>query len=121
MTLGQSVSSVFKKYAIFSGRASRSEYWYFYLFNVLMSMAIGFVAGLITGMTGVTFTWLVYVWSIAVFIPNLAVAVRRYHDSNHSGWWLICPIVNIILLFYASDEGANDYGVLEEDEPQYIA
>ena len=56
MTLGQSVSSVFKKYAIFSGRASRSEYWYFYLFNVLMSMAIGFVAGLITGMTGVTFT-----------------------------------------------------------------
>lgn len=96
---------VLKKYKVFSGRARRSEYWYFVLFNFLISFGIGFFEGLFVGHTAFStiYTWL-------VFIPGLAVAVRRLHDVGKSGWYILIPIYNLILLFTEGDKGANDYG-----------
>lgn len=50
---------------------------------------------------------------LVLLLPGLAVAVRRCHDTNHSGWWVLCPIYNIVLMCYAGDPVANDYGELE--------
>ena len=90
MKFDQAVRSVFSKYATFSGRASRSEYWWWTLFYWIGLFII------------LAFTKLYPIWEFGLFIPNLAVGVRRMHDSNHSGWWIICPIVNIVLLFFPS-------------------
>ena len=104
MSFGEAISTCFKKYATFSGRASRSEYWWFWLFNFIVScVAIGIDQAMGAEVVST-------IISLGLLLPNLGVAIRRYHDSNHSGWWLLCPIVNIVLLFYASTEGANEYG-----------
>ncbi len=104
MTFDKAVRTCFVKYATFRGRASRSEYWYWALF---------FVGGLFITLL---FTKLYPLWELGLFIPNLAVGVRRMHDSNHSGWWVICPIVNIVLLLLPSS-GPNRFGVQTE---QYV-
>lgn len=103
MTFGESISTVFSKYATFKGRASRSEYWWWTLFVFIVSFCVGFVDGLI-GMS--VLTWIV---TIVTFLPSLAVAIRRCHDSNHSGWWVICPVVNIVMMFLPSISGTNLY------------
>lgn len=107
MTFGQSISTCFSKYATFSGRASRSEYWFWYLFTCLVS----FTAGLIDGM--LEMQALALVASLALLIPSLAVSVRRMHDTNHSGWFLLIPIYNFILTLLASDANANKYGSVQ--------
>lgn len=104
MTFGQSISTCFRKYVTFSGRASRSEFWWWYLFAFLL----GVVGQLISKLVGVSF--IPAIISLALLLPNLAVSVRRYHDSNHSGWWILCPIYNIVLLFFKSSPGENKYG-----------
>ena len=114
MTFGNAVSTCLQKYVTFDGRASRSEYWWFYLFTVLIS-ALGVVIESITGM-GIFSTLL----SLAIFLPSLAVGIRRCHDSNHSGWWIICPIYNIVLMFLPGTEGENDYGTLEEESEEVL-
>jgi hypothetical protein len=86
----QAVRSVLSKYANFTGRASRSEYWWWVLF---------FWVGLLIILL---FTKLYPIWEFGLFLPSLAVGVRRMHDSNHSGWWIICPVANIVLLFFPS-------------------
>ena len=107
---------VLKKYAVFSGRARRKEYWMFVLFNILIAMGLGFIDG-ITGMAseggmGV----LGGLYNLAILIPSLAVAVRRLHDTGRSGWYLLIafiPIIGgLILLFFMiqEGEGANQYG-----------
>ena len=93
---------VLKKYAVFSGRARRTEYWMFFLFNVIISLVLGFLAAILSNL-----------YALAVLIPGLAVSVRRLHDTNRSGWWLLIslvPIVGIIVLivFLVSDGQAND-------------
>ncbi len=110
--------TVLRKYAVFSGRARRSEYWYFVLFNVLISMVLSFVDLTIgtatsTGSIGL----LGGLYSLAVFIPSLAVAVRRLHDTGKSGWWVLFGlipvlgwIVLIIFMFIDSQPGDNQYG-----------
>ena len=88
MSFGQAIKSLFVNYVNFSGRASRSEFWYATLFIFLASAATGMVDGalrtsLFQGLFG-----------LAVLLPNIAVQVRRLHDINRSGWWLIglfCP------------------------------
>lgn len=98
MTLGESVSTCLSKYVNFNGRASRSEYWWWCLFTFIL----GFTAGLIDGLLG----WnsvLGSLASLAVLLPSIAVAVRRCHDTNHSGWWVLCPIYNIILMLMPSE------------------
>ena len=82
---GEAISTCFNKFFTFSGRASRSEYWYFSLFN--------FIIGLIP---------LVNLIGIVLIIPGLAVGVRRLHDTNRSGWWMVAPFFAILVIgFFA--------------------
>ena len=112
MPYRQAVKVCFRKYATFSGRASRAEYWWFYLlYFILYILAFAVDYGLI-GMYTSVFTRIV---ALAFMLPMLAAGVRRLHDTNHSGWWILCPIYNIVLLCYGSDPGANDYGTLEDE------
>lgn len=92
MKFDQAIRSCFQKYATFSGRASRSELWYWYLFVWVGWLII------------VSFTRLFYIWDFGLLVPSIAVAVRRYHDSDHSGWWYLCPVANVILLFFPPKE-----------------
>lgn len=109
VSFGQAVKTCLSKYVTFKGRASRAEYWWFYLFTFI----IGLIAGFIDGMIGISI--ISKIASLAFILPGLAAAVRRCHDTNHSGWWILCPIYNIVLMFLPSNEGANDYGTLEEE------
>ena len=95
---------VLKNYANFNGRARRSEYWYFTLFSILISLAFMFADEYL----GTTFLQSLY--SLAVLIPGIAVAVRRMHDTNKNGWYYIIPIYNLILACTEGNEGHNDYG-----------
>ncbi len=109
---------VLKKYAEFNGRARRKEYWYFMLFNFLISIflaAIDFVSGSFNVETGVGL--LSGIYSLAVLIPGISVTVRRLHDTDRSGWWLLIPLIPIIggivlFIFMVQDSasGDNQYG-----------
>jgi len=109
--------AVLRKYAEFSGRARRREYWLFALFNLLITIALAFVdmaAGL---MHETGYGLLSGLYSLAVLIPSIAVSVRRLHDTGRSGWWLLIalvPIVGVIVLLVFmlldSQPGDNGYG-----------
>ena len=107
-----------KKYAVFSGRATRKEYWLF----VLFCMVVGFILGIVDGMSG-TFDWepglglFSALFSLAMLLPSIAVSVRRLHDTNRSGWMLLIafiPFVGfvwlIILYCFKSDQNDNRFG-----------
>ena len=97
----EAIQTVFSKYAVFSGRARRSEYWYFALFCYVISFILGYVSQ--------TFNW---VFLIATFVPQLAVGVRRMHDSGRSGWnllWALLPIVGVfIVLYFLAQDSKED-------------
>lgn len=101
---------VLKKYAVFGGRARRKEYWMFFLFNVIFA----FVLGCIDGATGLASESghgvLGTIYQLAVLIPGIAVGVRRMHDTDHSGWWLIVPIANLVLAVGEGTRGDNGFG-----------
>jgi uncharacterized membrane protein YhaH (DUF805 family) len=97
--------SVLKQYAVFSGRARRTEYWLFVLINFLITIAVGYLDNVLG-----TKPLLSLVYTLAVMIPGIAVAVRRMHDSNHSGWWLLVPIVGLVFLFIDGTPGNNRFG-----------
>lgn len=94
------------KYATFNGRAKREEYWYFVLFNFILSFILGFIDGII-GMYVLS-----GLYSLAVLVPSIAIGVRRMHDVGKSGWFLLIPFYNIYLAIQPS-EGANQYGAAE--------
>ena len=109
---------VLKKYSVFSGRARRKEYWIFLLFNI----AISIVLAIIDGATG-TFSeemglgLLGGVYALGVLLPSIAVSVRRLHDTDRSGWWLLIAVIPVLgaivlLVFMAlvSNPGENQYG-----------
>ncbi|NBF01562.1 DUF805 domain-containing protein [Pseudomonas sp. Fl5BN2] len=96
---------VLKKYAVFTGRARRKEYWMFFLINFLIALGIGFIEGFFGG-KGL----LSNLYSLAVFLPSLAVAVRRMHDTDHSGWWILLPFVNLYFLVKDGQPGDNRFG-----------
>jgi uncharacterized membrane protein YhaH (DUF805 family) len=105
---------VLKKYAVFNGRASRSEYWYFALFNVII-LLFWFILWKATGYIIFGIIYLLY--NMAVLIPVIAVNVRRLHDTNHSGWWMLLdfipiigPIILLVFVIKDSDAGTNQYG-----------
>lgn len=93
----------FKNYAKFSGRAHRSEFWFFVLFNFVISSALNIVSQSLWYATdSYAFLSISYIYSLAVAIPALAVTVRRLHDTGRSGWWLLAyylPIVLTVVLF----------------------
>ncbi|MEK7511677.1 MAG: DUF805 domain-containing protein [Patescibacteria group bacterium] len=105
--------AVLKKYAVFKGRATRSEYWFFVLFNFIISIVLGIVAALI----GDNFNIIGMLYGLAVLIPGIAVSVRRLHDVGKSGWMLFLSLIPIIgfiwllvLMVTGSNEGENKYG-----------
>jgi uncharacterized membrane protein YhaH (DUF805 family) len=95
---------VIKKYAVFSGRARRKEFWMFFLFNMIISFVLSFIGVILHVVTISNF------YSLAVLIPFIAVGVRRMHDTNHSGWWILFPIVNLVFLVQDSQRGDNQFG-----------
>ena len=120
MTLTQSVSSCFKNYANFKGRAPRSEFWFFYLFTMIAGFVFSFIAGFGAGYGSETIATLgagLYgIFTLAVLLPSLAVNVRRLHDVNRSGWWLFInlTIIGVFVMLYwlckAGDNNENNYG-----------
>ena len=90
MSFGEAIKSVFSKYATFSGRARRSEYWYFWLFIMLVNLALGCIP-----LLGV----LSFVWTLAIIIPSIAVTVRRFHDIGNSGWYYLFIFIPELLFF----------------------
>jgi len=119
---------VFSKYATFYGRARRKEYWYWYLFNLLIGLFFGVIflmIGLSSGTEtengisglGLVIYLLMVIYSLGTIIPNLAVTVRRLHDTNRSGWSYFISLIpfigGIILLVYLIEDGTqgdNQYG-----------
>jgi uncharacterized membrane protein YhaH (DUF805 family) len=100
------------KYAVFTGRARRKEYWMFFLFNLLIGLGIAIVEAIIGtgGILGIVF-------SLAMLIPGIAVTVRRLHDTGRSGWWILISLVPVIgwivlLVFMVLEghPGDNEYG-----------
>ena len=91
-----------KKYVDFSGRARRKEYWLFFLWNLVIQVALVLlIAPLVT------------VYGLLVFLPSIAVVVRRLHDTNHKGWWLLLPpifIITLVFLCRKGTDGGNNYG-----------
>ena len=104
--MGNAISVCFKKYATFTGRASRSEYWFFYLFYII----VYFIGMVVEGATGITNLSTLFV--LPILLPSLAASVRRMHDTGHSGWFILVPIYNLILACTASNPGSNKYGDL---------
>ena len=109
---------VLKKYAVFSDRARRKEYWFFTLFNIIISIVLTVIDGVVGSFSpeaGMGFLGGIY--ALAVLIPAIAVSVRRLHDTERSGWWLLIALVPLIgtlvlLLFMVQDSkpGQNQYG-----------
>jgi len=106
MTFGQAISTCFAKYADGTGRATRPEFWYFYLFYVIVWVTIGALRSTMFGIIGLALS----VVQIAVMIPIIAVSVRRMHDIDKSGWFVLIPIYNLVLLATPGTVGANRFG-----------
>lgn len=101
---------VWKKYAVFTGRAHRTEYWMFVLFNLIISIGLELIEGILGGATNTDQSVLSTIYSLAILIPSIAVGVRRMHDTDHSGLWVIVPIVNLIFSVTKGTEGENRFG-----------
>ena len=110
MTFGESIQVCLRKYADFEGRASRPEYWWFFLFALLVQIAASIVSHSLAGLA-----------AIALLLPSFSVAARRLHDAGRTAWWLLVglvPVVGPLLLLYwfvqPGAQGGNAYG----DPPQ---
>ena len=88
--------SALKKYAVFSGRSRRAEYWYFVLFSVILGFVIGSIETFIYGLDSEAFVTPGLFISLAMVVPGIAVGVRRLHDVDKSGWWMLLWFVLII-------------------------
>jgi uncharacterized membrane protein YhaH (DUF805 family) len=107
-----------KKYACFSGRARRQEFWLFVLFNFIAGIVVGVISGVLVSVTNVAaFAFLGTIYNLAVLIPGFAVLFRRLHDTGRSGWWWLIafiPLIGIIVLIVFccldSQPGDNQYG-----------
>jgi uncharacterized membrane protein YhaH (DUF805 family) len=110
---------VIERFAQFTGRAGRAEFWWFTLANFIVSLILSLL-----GQASIVFYVLSAIYSLAVLIPSLAVGIRRLHDTNRSGWWLLIilvPLAGIIILivFMATEgtPGPNNYGPPPLGEP----
>lgn len=112
MSFADAVRTVLLKYAAFTGRAGRSEFWYFTLFYVLVSV-VTTIVDLVLDTGDVYGGWVSTPVALALLIPSLAVAARRLHDSGRSGWLQLIsliPIIGIIVLivFWCQDSAAGE-------------
>jgi uncharacterized membrane protein YhaH (DUF805 family) len=107
MSFGDAITTCLRKYADFSGRATRAEYWWFYLFTVLVGWGSGIVDGSGT---------LPLLVNLALLLPTIAAAARRLHDTGRSGWWQLIAftVIGLIPLIWwlasEGDDGANAHG-----------
>lgn len=123
MNMNQSIVTCFKKFAVFKGRATRSEYWYFVLFSFLCGILAELVDATLPFYSVDSIGPFGFLVTFILFLPSLSVSVRRLHDINFSGWWLLLCITGIgffiILIFHLlkGTEGVNKYGrdPLKED------
>ena len=101
MSFGDAVRTCFAKFADFTGRAPRSEFWWFALFAL--------IGGLITGLLDSMFGLPVFnaLFSLALLLPNLSVTARRLHDRNMSGWWMLAPYAAALLAVIMGVIGAD--------------
>jgi len=134
MGFGQAIATCFGKYASFTGRARRSEFWWFWLFNLIVTVilniidnAVGWIVDLgsetiNTGSGIITFAngdigALSTIWALVVLLPFLSVTIRRLHDTDRSGWWwwiwlvpCVGPIVLLVFMLLDSTPGDNRFG-----------
>lgn len=126
MTFVEAIRTNFSKYATFSGRARRAEFWWWVLFTFIAHLVLGAIDVALFGTTTVTesgfsayttFSPLAGIFSLLVLLPSIAVGVRRLHDTDRSGWWMflgLIPVIGIIILiiWWASmgTSGGNRYG-----------
>ncbi|MGE0233729.1 MAG: DUF805 domain-containing protein [Flavobacteriaceae bacterium] len=111
------VTTVYTNYFGFTGRAARSEFWYFILFVIVIGVVLNIIDSAIFGMGMGGVGILGGIFSLASLIPEIAVAIRRLHDSGRTGWWLLLvliPLIGWLVLIYfyvqPSQPGANQYG-----------
>ncbi len=111
MNFPRAITAGFEKYATFQGRATRPEFWYWVLFSTLVSWA----GSIIDFAIGSNFV--VFIVNLALLLPGIAVGVRRFHDTNRNGWWILISLVPlvgwliaIIMLIKPGDPSANRYG-----------
>ncbi len=111
---GSSIGICFSKYATFSGRAPRAEFWWFYLFQIIVNVALSAIEAA-TG-TG-AFSAISGLFSLAILLPNIAVSARRLHDIDRSGWWMLLaflPVIGWIVLIVwdctKGTRGPNRFG-----------
>jgi len=107
--------NVIKKYADFKGRASRKEYWLFFLANFIIYLGLAFFEGLIGVYPESEESIFITIYQLFIFLPSLAVGVRRMHDANKSGWVLIIPIYNLIVALRKGTPETNKYGSPPKD------
>jgi uncharacterized membrane protein YhaH (DUF805 family) len=127
MSFGQAIASAFRRYIDFSGRSSRSEYWYFYLLYLIGIICLGFLDSAL--FPGNKWQPLSLAFALVLMLPSLALGARRLHDINRTGWWLllwILPFIGmIIIIIWAcrkGDDGENRFGtdplsVISEEMP----
>ena len=110
---------VLRKYAVFKGRSRRKEYWYFILFSILISIVLA-VIDTVTGTFSAEYRMglLGSIYLLAILMPYIAVTVRRLHDQNGTGWWMLFflvpfygPIALVVLMLQDSNSGENRYGL----------
>lgn len=113
MSFTEAIQSCFSNYANFNGRARRSEYWYFILFSFIVNVIL-----VLLGRASNVFSYLGSIVTLAMFIPNLAVSIRRLHDIGRSGWYYLIsfiPLVGtiIMIVWFCQDSvpGTNMYGM----------
>jgi uncharacterized membrane protein YhaH (DUF805 family) len=118
MDMSTAVKTVFSKYVTFSGRASRPEFWWWVLFTIIVAL-VAYVIDYALGWTSPDYGAgpVSGIWSLATLLPNLAVTVRRLHDTGRSGWWyfiILIPLIGALVLLYwmikRSDAGTNRFG-----------
>jgi uncharacterized membrane protein YhaH (DUF805 family) len=111
MGFSEAVKSGFDHYTTFDGRANKPAFWWWFLFQIIVYIA----AEIVDAILGTTIFWIIV--ALGLLLPNLSVAIRRLHDTNRTGWWILIgliPLVGfiVLLIFYLqqSDPGPNDYG-----------
>jgi uncharacterized membrane protein YhaH (DUF805 family) len=107
---------VLERYAKFDGRAGRAEYWWFALANIIVAIILIALASVSN-----LFFVLYFVWAIAIIVPSIAVGIRRLHDTDKTGWFLLLPIIPLVgwiillvLMVLDSDPGPNKFGATTE-------
>ncbi|WP_432498546.1 DUF805 domain-containing protein [Kineococcus auxinigenes] len=128
MSFSSALSSVLRQYATFSGRARRSEYWWFQLAIALAYLGVGVVGAVLASVSGAVggeavqsvagtvFSLVLMAGYVVVLLPSLAVTVRRVHDTGRSGWWVLVgalPLLSVVLFVFTlldSAPGANRHG-----------